>query len=180
MLHLCDVFQFIVYRFYNSPFPEKQPVRDAQQSPLHVTFEFCDNLYAINEQALEEVLADISFVRNQLAIYEFDKSLVFQWLPVIHIPRSYHEVQQFTLLIANQMQFEAKEPSHGTFASFSYTLEYFMNMYPLVLAYSQRSAVYETYARALSKQYLFDEQCQRAGHFFFKFHKTVVGNNLRE
>lgn len=78
------------------------------------------------------------------------------------------------------MQFEAKEPSHGTFASFSYTLEYFMDMYPLVPAYSQRCAVHETYASAFSKQYFLDEQGQRDGNLFFKFNETVVGDNLGE
>lgn len=72
MLHLCDVFQFIVYRLYNSPFPKKQSVRHAHQSAFHIAFQFSDKLYAIDKQALEKILADISFVRNQLTI---DKSI---------------------------------------------------------------------------------------------------------
>ena len=35
MLHLRNVFQFVVYRLYNSPFPKPQFVRHTHQSPLH-------------------------------------------------------------------------------------------------------------------------------------------------
>lgn len=51
------------------------------------------------------------------------------------------------------MQLESKEPSHGTLASLGYTFEYFMNADPWVPAYSQRCAVYETYACAYKKAY---------------------------
>ena len=40
---------------------------------------------AIHKQALEKVFADIPFVSDQLAIYEFYEGFVFQWFPVIHI-----------------------------------------------------------------------------------------------
>ena len=45
-----------------------------------------------DRKPLEKILADISFVRNQLTIDKIDKCLVFQRFPVIHITRSYHEV----------------------------------------------------------------------------------------
>ena len=83
MLHLRNVFQFIVYRLYNSPFPKQQFVRHTHQSPLHVTFEFGNKLYAVNKHASEEVLADIALVCNQLSVDEFDKRLILQRFPVI-------------------------------------------------------------------------------------------------
>ena len=90
------------------------------------------------------------------------------------------KVELFSFLIANQMQFEAKEPSHGAFASLGNTLEYFMDTYPLIPTYSQRSVVQETYAGAFPKQHFFDEQRQRDSHLFSEFYKTVVWNNLWE
>lgn len=92
----CSAYAVFFYSsftvFYNSPFPKKQPVRHAHQSPLHVAFQFGDKLYTICKQPLEEVSVDIPFVRNQFAIDEFDKSLLLQRFSVIHITRSYHEV----------------------------------------------------------------------------------------
>lgn len=46
------------------------------------------------------------------------------------------------------MELETEEPPHGTLAPLRYALEYLMDMYPLVLAYTQRGAVHETYASA--------------------------------
>ena len=174
MLHLCDVFQFIVYRLYNSPFPKQQFVRHTHQSPLHVTFEFGNKLYTVNKHASEEVLADIALVCNQLSVDEFDKRLILQRFPVIDITRSYHEVQQLAFLVTYQMQFETEKPSHGTLAPLGYTLEYLVDMYSLIPAYPQRGAVHETYACAFSKQHFLNEKSQWYSHFLFKLHKTVV------
>lgn len=174
MLHLRNVFQFVVYRLYNSPFPKQQFVRHTHQSPLHVTFEFGNKLYTVNKHASEEVLADIALVCNQLSVDEFDKRLILQRFPVIDITRSYHEVQQLAFLVTYQMQFETEKPSHGTLAPLGYTLEYLVDMYPLIPAYPQRGAVHETYACAFSKQHFLNEKSQWYSHFLFKLHKTVV------
>ena len=157
-----------------SSFPKQQFVRHAHQGTFHVVFKFGDKLYAVYEQALEKVLADIAFVCDQLPVYEFNEGLVFQRFPVIHISRGYHEVEQLTLFVTNQMQLEAKEPSHGTLASLRNAPEHLVDMYPLVPAHSKGSAVHETYACTFPKQYLLDEQSQRYGNFLFKFHETVV------
>lgn len=157
MFHLCNVLQLVIYRFYDGTFPEQQFVRHAHQSTFHVVFKFGDKLYAIHEQALEKVLADIPFISDQLAIYEFYEGFVFQWFPVIHISRGYHKVQQLTPLVTYQMQLKAKEPSHGALASLRNALEHLVDMYPLVPAYSKGSAVHETYASTFSVQHLLDE-----------------------
>ena len=85
MLHLSDVFQFIIHRLYNGSLAEKQPVWNAHQRSSHIAFQFGDELYAIHEQPLEEIPSDIAFVRDQFAIDEPDEFLVFQRFPVIHV-----------------------------------------------------------------------------------------------
>ena len=200
MFNLCNVLQLVIYCFYDGTFPKQQFVRHAHQSTFHVVLKFGDKLYAVHEQALEKVginptisrhgiaqaslalliwlnemvLADIAFVGDQLPVYEFNEGLVFQRFPVINISRGYHEVEQLTLFVTNQMQLEAKEPSHETLASLCNALEHLVDMYPLVPAYPKGSAVHETYACTFPKQYLLDEQSQRYGNFLFKFHETVV------
>ena len=84
------------------------------------------------------------------------------------------KIEQLTLFVTNQMQLEAKEPSHGTLASLRNAPEHLVDMYPLVPAHSKGSAVHETYACTFPKQYLLDEQSQRYGNFLFKFHEPVV------
>ena len=61
MFHLCNILQLVIYRFYYCSFPKQQLVRHAHQGTFHVVFKFGDKLYAIHEQALEKVLADIIF-----------------------------------------------------------------------------------------------------------------------
>lgn len=157
MFHLCNILQLVIYRFYYCSFPEQQLVRHAHQGTFHVVFKFGDKLYAIHEQALEKILADIPFVSDQLAIYEFYEGFVFQWFPVIHISRGYHKVSNSPPLVTYQMQLEAKEPPHGALASLRNALEHLVDMYPLVPAYSKGSAVHETYASTFSEQHLLDE-----------------------
>ena len=68
---------------------------------FHVTFQFGNKLYSVNEKSLEEVLADISLVPDQFAIHEFHKRFVFQWLAVVNISRRYHKVEDLSFLIAD-------------------------------------------------------------------------------
>ena len=89
-------------------------------------------------------------------------------------------ISEGCLLVANQMQLKTEEPSHRAFPPLSYTLEDFMDMYPLVPAYPERSAVHKAYASAFTKQHLLDEKSQRYCDFFLKFHKTVIRDDFRE
>ena len=77
---------------------------------------------------------------------------------VINISWRYHKVEKFSFLIANQMQLEAKEPTHRAFSSLSYAFENLMNMYSLVFADTQWCAVNEACARAFAQQDLLDKQ----------------------
>lgn len=53
-------------------------------------------------------------------------------------------MENFPFVIDDQVQFEAEEPSHGTFSMFYKSLKSFMNQYALVSAYAQRSGIQET------------------------------------
>ena len=77
---------------------------------------------------------------------------------VINISRSYHKVEKFSFLIANQMQLEAEELTHRAFSSLSYAFENLVNMYSLVFADTQWCAVNEAYAHAFAQEDLLDKQ----------------------
>jgi len=150
VLHLCNILKLIIHSFYNGSFSEYESVRNAHQSSFHVAFQFGNKLYSIHKQPLEEILANVPLVADQLTIYEIYKYFVFQWLTIINISRCYHKVEKFSFLVTNQVQFETEEPTHGAFSSLGYTFKNLMNMYSLVLADTQWCAVNKTYARALS------------------------------
>ena len=178
VLYLCNVLQFIIHRFYDSPLSEQEFVRDAHQCSFHVAFQLGNKLYAINEKPLEEPLADIPLVTDQLAMYKLYKGFVFQRLTVINVTWCNHEVEKFSSLVAYQMQLEPKEPSHRAFPSLGNALENLMNVYSLVSADAKRRAVNKTDACAFSQQDLFDKQSQWDGDFPFQFYETVVRDYL--
>ena len=105
---------------------------------------------------------------------------MLKWLSVINISWSYHETEQLAFLITDKVKLESKEPSHRAFASLRNPLEGLVAVYPLVLADPQWRAVNETDTGTFAKQHLLDEQRKRNSNLFLQFHKTVVGNNLRE
>ena len=174
MLDLGDVLQLVVDGLDDGPLPEQQFVRDAHQRTFHVAPELRDELYAIDEKPFKEVLADISLVRHKFPVDELHESFVFERLPVIHIPRRYHEIEQLAPLIADKVQLKPEEPAHGTLAPLGDSLEDPVYVDPLVLAYPQRRAVNETDTRALAKQHLLDKQRQRNRHVVLQLDKTIV------
>ena len=78
------------------------------------------------------------------------------------------------------MQLETEEPSHGTLSPGGYPFEYPMYVNALVLADTQRSAVHETYTRALSSQHFLHKQREWEGHLLLQFNKTVIGDQTAE
>ena len=61
------------------------------------------------------------------------------------------KVEKLSFLIANQMQFETKEPTQRAFSSLGYAFENFVNMYSLVFADTQWCAINEAYTRAFAQ-----------------------------
>ena len=174
VLYLCNVLQFIIYRLNDRHLSDKQFARNAHQCSFHIAFQLSNKLYAINKQPLEEILSDISLVAYQLAIYELHKGFVFQGFAVINVTRSNHEVEKFSFLIANQVQLETEEPTHGAFSSLGYAFENLVNVYSLVSAYAEWCTVNKADTRAFTQKDLLDEQSQENSDFSFQFYKTGV------
>lgn len=178
VFHLRNVLEFVIHGLNDCPLPEQKFVGNAHQRPFHVAFQLGNKLYAVNEKPLEETLADIPLVADQLSVYKFNKRLVFQRLAVVNVSRCYHEVEQFSLFIANQVQLESEEPAHGAFSPLGNALENLMNVYSLVPADAKRRAVNKTDACAFAQQNLLDKQSQWNGYFPFQFYETVVRDHI--
>ena len=85
-----------------------------------------------------------------------------------------------TLIIAYQVQLEAKEPPHGTLTASSEPFESLMNMNSLIAADTQWCGINKAYAGTLTKQNLLDEYNHGDDDFLLKLHESVVGYSLRE
>lgn len=117
MLNLCHVLQLVVDGLNQSPLAQKGSVRYCHDLALHIALKFGYRLKAVHEEFGEEVLADISLVSDQFAENLFDEGFVTQGLAVIDIARREHEIQEVALLVADEMQLEAIEPSHRALAA---------------------------------------------------------------
>ena len=54
VLNLCDVFQLIVDCLDNGSLPQQDSVVHWPKTAFHIVFEFCDQLYPVNEQFVEQ------------------------------------------------------------------------------------------------------------------------------
>lgn len=111
MLHLCYVLEFIIDGFDNGPFPEESLSERNIYAPF-IAFQLGYKLYAVHEQSLKKIPADISFIADKLSVDEFHKGLVFKRFTVIHVTRGNHEIQEFSAFVAYKMKFESEEPNH--------------------------------------------------------------------
>ena len=166
MFDLSDVFQFIIDRLDYRPFAEQYPVIHWPQPVSHVAFQFGNQLYAVNEQFIEKIPADVAFVADKFAIDELHERLHFQRFTVIDISGSDYEIQYFALVIADQMQLEAVEPTQRAFAALGYAFENLVHMYALIATYTQQGAVHETDACTFAWQTLLDEDNKPDDHGF--------------
>ena len=108
------------------------------------------------------------------------KCLFSKGFPVINIPWCHHEIQQFTLFIAYQVQFEAKEPPHGTLAACSEPLESLMDVDSLIATDTHGCRVNKAYTSTLSKKDLLDEDDERYDYLLLQFDKAVIGYQPRK
>ena len=99
-------------------------------------------------------------------------------LPVVHITLSDHEIQYLSFVIADQVQFESIELSHGAFAPLGNPLENLVYVYSLVAAHTQKCAVNETHAFAFPQKTLIYENNTWYNHWFLQFSKAVEGYSL--
>ena len=180
MLHLCNVLQLIIDGFNDGTFPGQQPVRHAHVGSLHVALQLRYQLDSVNEQPLEELLADVSLVTDELAIKELHESLVVKRLAVINVARGDHEAEQLPFLVADEVKLESEEPAHRALAPLGDAFESLMNMDSLILAHPKWRAVHETDARAFAQKHLLDEKGKRDCDVLLQLHEAVVGHHLGE
>jgi hypothetical protein len=116
MLNLRDVLQLVNDGFDNRALAEQQPVVQGHQSLFHVAFELGDELNACGFQQLFcQLLRDIAFVSKYFA----EQLLQQLWNgdAVIGVAGREHDIEQFSSVIDDQMQFEAKKPIDRGFAA---------------------------------------------------------------
>ncbi len=110
-LILCNVLQLVIDCLNQGSFSGQNLVSTTHQRVLRIVFSFSDKLYTVKEKVLKQGLTDISLVCTWFPLNALQELALLQWLPVIHVPGSEHEIEHLTLVIDCQVQLESKEPS---------------------------------------------------------------------
>lgn len=180
MFNLSHVLEFVIDSLDNRPLPDQNLVCNAHERPFHVVPDFREQLNAINEQFLEEPLADVPLVPEELPGNVLQKGRVLEGFPVVHVAGGQHETEQLAFLVAYQVELEAVEPPHRALPPLRQPPKHPVQVDPLVAADSQCRAVHEAYPGAASHQVLLQEQDQRHHYLLLQFREPVVGYRIRE
>lgn len=134
MFYLCDIFQFVIDRFYKRTFARHDLVRDRHQRVPHVALDLSDKLYPVDKQEFKKLSADIPLVTAEFPFHIPNEQLKIQRIAVIDIAGHKHKVKDLSAVVYYQMQFETEEPSHRTLSTFSQSLERLVYENTLVFA----------------------------------------------
>jgi hypothetical protein len=137
-------------------------------------------MYAVGEKPGEKGLGDISLVCIDLSQHIVCQTVEDLLVPVVNIRLCQHEVNKFSLLIADKMQLETIVPAHRTLASGSIAFEDLVLVNALVVANRYIGAVDETNASTFSKA----EQLKEQGHLYcytrLQLNEAIVGHGFGE
>jgi hypothetical protein len=85
VLHLTDVFEFVIHGLDSRPFAQIYFVAGTHQGVFHVLFQSGYRMYSVYKQHLEQALGNISSVTERLSEEFFVKSFVLQQFTVIRV-----------------------------------------------------------------------------------------------
>lgn len=180
MFNLADVLQFIVNSLYDRPFPEEYFVMEIHQRVLHVPFQLCHQVYIIDEEHFEEVLADIPPVGEEFPEESLGELPVLQRFPVIDVSRRELPLDDLPLVVDDQMQLESIEPSHRALPFGRPSLHGLVLLLPLDVAGYNRRGVDDGYACALAEDAGLKEEQQVKPHLSLTLNEAGVGYGIGE
>ena len=177
---LSHVLQLVIDRLNDGALAQQHLVGDTHQGVLHLVFQFGYQLNAIDKEFAEQVFTNVSPVGDDLSVEFLCKTFHLERVPVIHVARREHEIDDLAHFVADDVQFEAEEPPHRAFPSLGEALEGLVLEDPLVPANPQRGAINETDAGALAHQNGLDKYGQLNDRAFLEFNETIVRHDFRK
>ena len=151
---------------------------------LHIPFQLCHQVYIIDEEHFEEVLADIASVGEELPEESPEESLselpILQRFPVVDVSRRELPLDDLPLVVDDQMQLESIEPAHRALSLGGPSLHGLVLLLPLDVAGHQGRGVDDGYARALAQGTGLEEEQQVKPHLSLTLHEARVGYGIGE
>ena len=115
VFHLAPIFQLIVDALDQRPLTEQELIDHRHEFVVPVALEFGEQLQTVCPQLLEPFLADVATIAEPFAPEWADQ--LGDGTAILDLSRCECEAEPFTLLVDDQMQLEALEPTHAAFAT---------------------------------------------------------------
>ena len=180
MYNLCRILQHVVNGFDNVSLAQHHSVIERHQLVFHVYAQPCHRLYSILKEEVKQLLLNIAFVSEQLAIQTFSKNLEHIRVLVADICTSKYKRYYLASVIARKVELKAMTPTHSSFSVSGNSLEYLIGISPEIMAYGYHRGINECYAGTSSESSQIKEEHELEEHAAFQLHKAVVRHGFRK
>ena len=172
MYNLCRILQYVVNGFDNVSLAQHHSVIEWHQLVFHVYAQPCHQLYSILKEEVKQLLRNIAFVSEQLAIQTFSKNLEHIRVLVADICACKAKRYYLASVIARKVELKAMASTHCSFSVSGNSLEYLIGISPEIMAYHR--GINECYAGTSSESSQIEEEHELEEHAAFQLHKAVV------
>ena len=128
MYNLCRILQHVVNCFDNVSLAQHHSVIERHQLVFHVYAQPSHQLYSILKEEVKQLLRNIAFVSEQLAVQSFSKNLEHIRVLVADICTSKYKHYYLASVIARKVELKAMAPTHCSFSVSGNSLEYLIAM----------------------------------------------------
>lgn len=180
MYNLCRILQHVVNGFDNVFLAQHHSVIEWHQLVFHVYAQPCHQLYSILKEEVKQLLRNIAFVNEQLAIQPFSKYLEHIWIIVADIYISKYKRYYLASVIARKVELKAMAPTNSSFSVSGNSLEYLIGISSEIMAYGYHRGINECYASTSSESPQIKEEHELEEHAAFQLHKAVVRHSFRK
>ena len=130
-----DSHQYILLLSHPWLLAQHHSVIERHQLVFHIYAQPCHQLYSILKEEVKQLLRNIAFVSEQLAIQTFSKNLEHIGFLVADICTSKYKRYYLASVIARKVELKAIAPTHCSFSVSGNSLEYLIGISPEIIAY---------------------------------------------
>ena len=155
-------------------------VIERHQLVFHIYAQPCYQLYSILKKEVKQLLRNIPFVCEQLAIQTFSKNLGHIRILIADIRASKYKCYYLASVIARKVELEAMAPTHCSLSVSGNSLKHLVGVSPEIVAYGYHRGIDECYASTSSESSQIKKEHELEEHAAFQLHKAVVRHSFRK
>ena len=141
VFHLADVFQTIINRFYDRPFPQQELVFHVHHNVFHMLSQLAYQWDSLPIQALKQGLRALTPVPEAFPVQFAAQPDDDVKVPLVNGAGCTAQAADFPTVVANQVPFEAVKPHDTALSPRRPPCEHFMAVHAPVMAHLQDGGV---------------------------------------